>query len=213
MSVYEITRISNYDEKEQRITGSKNGYFNELYCNNIFYENHLAEALIKKVYNFDVSTNDLSATYNILNSAVDNIFIPNNMTQDNSLFKFSYSIQGSGPQSLRHEIQLQLGNNLNIYPVNDKPTTVLSMTGPYALNVCFTVYFSDVGILSNDRFAIVDCVITGVNASNNIKIVTGAIVQPDSLRGLYYNIAHTISQTTAATYSFKRGCVVVEKLQ
>ena len=121
--------------------------------------------MIKKVYNFDVSTNDLSATYSISNSAVDNIFIPNNMTQDNSLFKFSYSIQGSGPQSLRHEIQLQLGNNLNIYPVNDKPTTVLSMTGPYALNVCFTVYFSDVGILSNDRFAIVDCVITGVNAS------------------------------------------------
>ena len=213
MSVYEITRISNYDEKEQRLTGTKNGYFNELYCNNIFYENHLAEALIKKVYNFDVSTNDLSATYNILNSAVDNIFIPNNMTQDNSLFKFSYSIQGSGPQSLRHEIQLQLGNNLDIYPVNDKPTTVLSMTGPYALNVCFTVYVSDSNSLTGARTLLVDCLITGVNASNNIKIATDVIVEPDTNSGLFYGIAHNISQTTAATYSFKRGCVVVEKLQ
>ena len=135
------------------------------------------------------------------------------MTQKNSLFKFSYSIQGSGPQSLRHEIQLQLGNNLDIYPVNDKPTTVLSMTGPYALNVCFTVYVSDSNSLTGARTLLVDCLITGVNASNNIKIATDVIVEPDTISGLFYGIAHNISQTTAATYSFKRGCVVVEKLQ
>ena len=213
MSLYEITNIKEYDEKTDSYYGSKDAYFNKVYCNKIFtnQESISTSGFIKNLTEYNGYIQ--GSTYNnfeVLTNGVSKYNIPSNLIGADSIIQIKYSFYGDGFTNLQHSCIIRLGDNNDIFPDNSEPTTYLLSTSSYYLDVCFTIYIKS--RIDNLCTAIVEGSIMGSNIVSGIKARPTSF-NIDPINGLSYNIIHNVRQTNPNNYSFNRGVVIVQKLQ
>lgn len=211
MSLYEITSLKEYDEKTNNYHGSKDAYFNKIYCNNIYTndENITTAGYIKGLSAFGGTSTSVDTSYNVLLDGLSRYNIPSNLIKADSIIQIKYSFLGSGIAGLMHTSILQLGDNNNIFSVEQPRCNIIS-SGAYCVNICFNIFISSRN--GNACTAIVDGILTGQNVYTFDELINNATFNIDS-NGLSFNVLHKVTQSSPNTYLYNRGVVIVQKIQ
>jgi hypothetical protein len=212
MSLYEITRLKEYDEKTNNYYGSKDVYLNKIYCKNIYTnnENISTAGYITGLLPFVGSSSSLNTTYNVLLDGLAKAYIPKNLIKADSIIQIKYKFFGDGFAVLTHKSIIHVGDNNDIFYDNQSPLTALTSSGVYSLDICFNIYIKTCN--ENACTALVEGSIGGQNVVSDTEMIQNSSFNIDS-NGLFYDVLHQVTQSSPNSYIYKRGVVIVQKIQ